>query len=87
VTIFIADYYNAFVRAVGPDAIIRNVAGEGRVVLGLPIAPSPSSRGAAGCTSPIRATTGSSRWTSRRSRRGPLVAPRPLAPVPVKKAR
>ena len=31
VTIFIADYYNGRVRAVGPDGIIRNVSDEGRV--------------------------------------------------------
>ncbi len=36
VTIFIADYYNAFVRAVGPDGIMRNVSDEGRVALGSP---------------------------------------------------
>jgi len=36
VTLFIADYYNAFIRAVGPDGIIRNVAGEGSLVLGSP---------------------------------------------------
>ena len=36
VTIFIADYYNAFVRAVGPGGTIRNVSEEARVVLGAP---------------------------------------------------
>jgi O-antigen biosynthesis protein len=35
-TIFIADSYNAFVREVGPDGIMRNVTDEGRVVLGTP---------------------------------------------------
>jgi GT2 family glycosyltransferase len=35
-TIFIADYYNAFVRAVGPDGIMRNVSDEGVVALGGP---------------------------------------------------
>jgi DNA-binding beta-propeller fold protein YncE len=30
-TIFIADYYNAFVRAVGPDGIMRNVTDESAV--------------------------------------------------------
>jgi len=35
-TIFIADYYNALVRAVGPDGLIRNVTDEGRLVLGSP---------------------------------------------------
>jgi len=34
--IFIADYYNALVRAVGPDGVIRNVTDEGRLVLGSP---------------------------------------------------
>jgi GT2 family glycosyltransferase len=36
VTIFIADYYNGMVRAVGPDGIMRNVSDEGRVVFGAP---------------------------------------------------
>ncbi len=36
VTLFIADYYNGHVRAVGPDGIIREVAGEGREALGAP---------------------------------------------------
>jgi GT2 family glycosyltransferase/sugar lactone lactonase YvrE len=36
VTIFIADYYNGTVRAVGPDGIIRNVSDEGRVAFGAP---------------------------------------------------
>jgi DNA-binding beta-propeller fold protein YncE len=36
VEIFIADYYNALVRAVGPDGLIRNVVDEGRVVFGAP---------------------------------------------------
>ena len=36
VTIFIADYYNGLVRAVGPDGIIRNVSDERRVPLGAP---------------------------------------------------
>jgi GT2 family glycosyltransferase len=35
-TIFIADYYNGQVRAVGPDGIMRNVSDEGRVVFGAP---------------------------------------------------
>ena len=34
--IFIADYYNALVRAVGPHGLIRNVTDEGRLVLGSP---------------------------------------------------
>ncbi len=36
VTIFIADYYNGQVRAVGPDGIMRNVSDEGRVAFGAP---------------------------------------------------
>ena len=35
-TIFIADYYNGRVRAVGPDGIIRDVSDEGRVAFGAP---------------------------------------------------
>ncbi len=36
ITIFIADYYNGQVRAVGPDGIMRNVSDEGRVAFGAP---------------------------------------------------
>jgi O-antigen biosynthesis protein len=36
VTIFIADYYNGHVRAVGPDGIIRDLSDEGRAVFGAP---------------------------------------------------
>ena len=36
VTLFIADYYNGRVRAVGPDGIIRDVGDEGRVAFGAP---------------------------------------------------
>jgi GT2 family glycosyltransferase/sugar lactone lactonase YvrE len=36
ITIFIADYYNQMVRAVGPDGIMRNVSDEGRVAFGAP---------------------------------------------------
>ena len=35
-TIFIADYYNGRVRAVGPDGIIRDVSDEGREAFGAP---------------------------------------------------
>ncbi len=35
-TIFIADYYNGHVRAVGPDGIIRDLSDEGRTVFGAP---------------------------------------------------
>ena len=35
-TIFIADYYNGHVRAVGPDGIIRDVSDEGREAFGAP---------------------------------------------------
>jgi GT2 family glycosyltransferase/DNA-binding beta-propeller fold protein YncE len=36
VTIFVADYYNGTVRAVGADGIVRNVSDEGRVAFGAP---------------------------------------------------
>jgi O-antigen biosynthesis protein len=36
VTIFIADYYNGHVRAVGPDGIIRDLTDEGHEVFGAP---------------------------------------------------
>jgi GT2 family glycosyltransferase len=36
VTIFIADYYNGHVRAVGPDGIIRDLSDEGRTAFGAP---------------------------------------------------
>jgi DNA-binding beta-propeller fold protein YncE len=36
VTIFIADYYNGLVRAVGPDGVIRNVSDGGRIAFGAP---------------------------------------------------
>jgi sugar lactone lactonase YvrE len=36
ITIFIADYYNGSVRSAGPDGIMRNVSGEGRVTFGAP---------------------------------------------------
>jgi GT2 family glycosyltransferase len=36
VTIFIADYYNGHVRAVGPDGIIRDLSEEGRAEFGAP---------------------------------------------------
>jgi len=35
-TVFIADYYNGLVRAVGPDGVMRNLSDEGRVVFGAP---------------------------------------------------
>ncbi|MEO8257594.1 MAG: glycosyltransferase [Acidobacteriota bacterium] len=86
VTIFIADYYNAFIRAVGPDAIMRNVAGEGRVVLGAPsrVAFEPR-RGwlyVADSSNNRIVALDIPKLAPR-----PLIAPRPLAPVPVKKAR
>jgi GT2 family glycosyltransferase len=86
VTLFIADYYNAFIRAVGPDGIIRNVAGEGSLVLGSPsrvafeprrgwlyVADSSNNRIVALIIPKV-----SSR---------PLVAPRPVAPPAAPKAR
>jgi len=36
VTLFIADYYNGNVRAVGPDGVIRNLSDEGHVTFGAP---------------------------------------------------
>ena len=36
VTIFIADFYNGHVRAVGPDGIIRDLSEEGRQAFGAP---------------------------------------------------
>jgi GT2 family glycosyltransferase len=36
VTLFIADFYNGNVRAVGPDGIIRNLSDEGHVAFGAP---------------------------------------------------
>ncbi|MFI5179031.1 MAG: hypothetical protein ACHQO8_10725, partial [Vicinamibacterales bacterium] len=36
VTLFIADFYNGNVRAVGPDGIIRNLSDEGHVAFGQP---------------------------------------------------
>jgi hypothetical protein len=36
VTIFIADYYNGHVRAVGPDGIIRDLSGAGREAFDAP---------------------------------------------------
>jgi hypothetical protein len=36
VTVFIADFYNGHVRAVGPDGIIRDLSEEGREVFGAP---------------------------------------------------
>jgi DNA-binding beta-propeller fold protein YncE len=35
-TIFIADYYNGSIRAVGPDGTMHNISGEGRVKFGAP---------------------------------------------------
>jgi len=35
-TIFIADYYNKVVRAVGPDGVIRDLSGDGNVVFEAP---------------------------------------------------
>ena len=36
VTIFIADYYNQHVRAVGPDGIIRDLSDQGKTAFGAP---------------------------------------------------
>ena len=85
VTIFIADYYNGQVRAVGPDGIMRNVSDEGRVAFGAP------SRVAFALGGPKRGwlyVTDQSdnnvvavnipKITS-----GPILVPRPPQPVPV----
>ena len=71
VTIFIADYYNGHVRAVGPDGIIRDLERRGPRGVRRADARGVRRRGhaAAGCTSPTRARTRSSRSSSRRSRR------------------
>jgi DNA-binding beta-propeller fold protein YncE len=36
VTVFIADFYNGHVRAVGPDGILRDLSDEGREAFGAP---------------------------------------------------
>jgi DNA-binding beta-propeller fold protein YncE len=36
VTIYIADYYNGHVRAVGPDGIIRDISADGQITFGTP---------------------------------------------------
>jgi cellulose synthase/poly-beta-1,6-N-acetylglucosamine synthase-like glycosyltransferase/sugar lactone lactonase YvrE len=36
VTVFVADFYNGHVRAIGPDGIIRDLSEEGREVFGAP---------------------------------------------------
>jgi sugar lactone lactonase YvrE len=36
VTVYIADYYNGHVRAVGPDGIIRDISEDGRTTFGTP---------------------------------------------------
>jgi DNA-binding beta-propeller fold protein YncE len=36
VTVFIADYYNGHVRAVGPDGVIRDLSDEGKTAFGAP---------------------------------------------------
>ena len=43
-TLFVADYYNGHVRAVGPDGLIREVSDEGREALGAPTRVAYSSR-------------------------------------------
>ncbi len=35
-TIYIADYYNGHVRAVGPDGIIRDISADGQITFGTP---------------------------------------------------
>jgi O-antigen biosynthesis protein len=85
ITIFIADYYNGQVRAVGPDGIMRNVSDEGRVAFGAP------SRVAFALGGPKRGwlyvtdqsnnnvmTVNIPKITS-----GPILVPRPPQPQPV----
>ncbi len=83
VSIFIADYYNQQVRAVGPDGIMRNVSDEGPVAFGTP------SRVAFALSGPRRGwlfVTDSS--TDRviavnipKTSSGPILIPRPLVPA------
>ena len=77
VTIFIADYYNGHVRAVGPDGIIRDVSDEGREAFGAPTRVAFAPRSAAGSTSPTRARTRSSPLII------PKIAPNLVPPRPV----
>ncbi|HWF86008.1 MAG TPA: hypothetical protein VG222_14215, partial [Vicinamibacterales bacterium] len=88
VSIFIADYYNQQVRAVGPDGIMRNVSDEGHVAFGTP------SRVAFALSGPWRGwlyVTDSSKdrviaVNIPKTSSGPILAPRPLAPgVPAKR--
>jgi len=88
VTIFIADYYNQQVRAVGPDGIMRNVSDEGGVAFGTP------SRVAFALSGPRRGwlyVTDSSNdeviaVNIPKTSSGPILVPRPLAPaVPLKR--
>ena len=60
VTLFIADYYNGRVRAVGPDGIIANVSDERRRQVRRADARRVRAEDAAGSTSPTPATTRSS---------------------------
>jgi O-antigen biosynthesis protein len=83
VTIFIADYYNGQVRAVGPDGIMRNVSDEGRVAFGAP------SRVAFALSGPRRGwlyVTDSSNnnvvaVNIPKISSGPMLVPRPLTPA------
>ncbi|HEX3703425.1 MAG TPA: glycosyltransferase [Vicinamibacterales bacterium] len=87
VTIFIADYYNGQVRAVGPDGIMRNVSDEGRVAFGAP------SRVAFAASGPRRGwlyVTDSSNdnvvaVNIPKTSSGPILVPRPFVPVPLKR--
>jgi len=88
VSIFIADYYNQQVRAVGPDGVMRNVSDEGSVAFGTP------SRVAFALGGPRRGwlyVTDSSNdeviaVNIPKTSSGPILVPRPLAPVaPVKR--
>ena len=58
VTIYIADYYNGHVRAVGPDGIIRDISDDGRMTLRHADARRVCGDSAGRSRSPTRAATG-----------------------------
>jgi O-antigen biosynthesis protein len=93
-TIFIADYYNGLVRAVGPDGIMRNLSDEGRVVFGAPTRLAFALKRLAGATGAGKSVP----WlyvadssldkivaVNIPNLTPNLVAPRPLPPAPIRK--
>jgi DNA-binding beta-propeller fold protein YncE len=82
-TIFIADYYNGLVRAVGPDGIMRNVSDEGRVVFGQPtrVAFAPRRRWLYVADSSLDKIVA----VNIPNLTPNLVPPRPLPPAPIRK--